>query len=245
MQTHSAGLADVPVLLRGEAAPIKSWIDQLAPARLGMAVFIIAVGTGLFGAAMGLWRAPLQALYTAIKFPLIIFLTTLGTALLNGMLAPLLGLNLRFAQSLAAVLMSFTIFALILGSFSPVMLFLIWNTPPYESGASIVPYRFVQLTQVAIIAFAGVAAHIRLLQLLAHLSGSKAIAAKILVAWLAANLFLGSQLVWILRPLIGSPGLPTQFLRPDAFKGNFYETVFYSVAALLSTNTRSEGGQNE
>lgn len=184
---------------------------------------------------MGVWRAPRQALFTALKFPLIIFLTTLGTALLNGMLAPLLGLNLRFAQSFAAVLMSFTIFALIVGSFSPLMLFLVWNTAPYQAGASTVPYRFMQLAQVSIIAFAGIAAHIRLLQLLANLGGGKAVARKILFAWLAANLFLGSQLCWVLRPLIGSPGLPTQFLRPDAFKGNFYETVFDAIAIVFST----------
>jgi hypothetical protein len=171
---------------------------------------------------------------------MIIFLTTLGTALLNGMLAPLLGLNLRLSQSLAAVLMSFTIFALIVGSFSPVMLFLIWNTPPYQPGTSTVPYNFVQLAQVAIIAFAGIAANIRLLQLLGALSGSKAVARKILFAWLAANLFLGSQLCWILRPLIGSPGLPTQFLRPDAFNGNFYETVFGAARAVFSSGQRTE-----
>lgn len=233
---HAARLADVPVLLRGEAGPIKAWIDKLQSPRLALALVIISVGTGLFGAAMGIWRAPLQAVFTAIKFPLIIFLTTLGTALLNGMLAPLLGLNLRFSQSLAAVLMSFTIFALVLGSFSPLMFFMIWNTPAFEPGVSAIPYYFVQLAQVAIIAFAGVAAHVRLWQLLQRLSGSKAVAKKILFAWLAVNLFLGSQLCWILRPLIGSPGLPTQFLRPDAFQGNFYETVFRATVALFSKN---------
>jgi hypothetical protein len=235
MQTHPASFADVPVLLRGEPGLARAWVDKLSRPHLGVAVAVIIVGTGLFGAAMGLWRAPLQALYTAIKFPLIIFLTTLGTAMLNGMLAPLLGLNLRFAQSLAAVLMSFTIFALIVGSFSPLMLFLIWNTAPYEPGASLVPYRFMQLAQVGIIAFAGIAAHIRLLQLLENLSGSKAVSRKILCAWLTVNLFLGSQLCWVLRPLIGSPGLPTQFLRPDAFKGNFYETVFDAARTVFST----------
>lgn len=234
MQTHPASFADVPVLLRGEAGPARAWVDRLSRPRLATALAVIMLGTGLFGGAMGLWRAPLQALYTAIKFPLIIFLTTLGTALLNAMLAPLLGLNLRFAQSLAAVLMSFTIFALIVGSFSPLMLFLIWNTAPYEPGASIVPYRFMQLAQVGIIAFAGIAAHVRLLQLLETLGGRKTVARKILCAWLAANLFLGSQLCWILRPLIGSPGLPTQFLRPDAFRGNFYETVFGAVRVVFS-----------
>ena len=240
MQTHSVSFADVPVLLRGEASPIRRWVDEFSVMRLGIAVLIIVAGTGLFGAAMGLWRAPWQAVFTAIKFPLIIFLTTLGTALLNGMLAPLLGLNVRFGQSLAAVLMSFVIFALIVGSFSPLMLFLIWNTAPYESGASVVPYRFMQLAQVAIIAFAGIAAHIRLLKVLEQMSGSKAIARRVLCAWLAANLFLGSQLCWILRPLIGSPGLPTQFLRADAFRGNFYETVFHAVGAVFLTNERSK-----
>ena len=62
------------------------------------------------------WRAPLQALYTAIKFPLIILLTTLGNGLLNAMLAPLLGVNLGLRQTLLAVFMSFTIAAAILGA---------------------------------------------------------------------------------------------------------------------------------
>ena len=78
------------MLLRGEPERIKHWIEKFTGARLGMALLIIVAGTGAFGAAMGFWRAPLQAVFTAIKFPLIIFLTTLGTALLNGMLAPLL-----------------------------------------------------------------------------------------------------------------------------------------------------------
>jgi LmbE family N-acetylglucosaminyl deacetylase len=41
------------------------------------------------------------------------------------------------------------------------------------------------------------------------------VAWRVISAWLAANLFLGSQLSWILRPFIGSPGLPVEFLRHD------------------------------
>src|SRR5213078_192379 len=84
-------------------------------------------------------------------------------------------------------------------------------------------HRFLHHLEHAV---AGVASNIRLLRLLRTLSGSARVARKVLFAWLAGNLFLGSQLCWILRPFIGSPGLPTQFLRADAFKGNFYETVF-------------------
>src|SRR5881396_1821163 len=87
-------LNQVPVLLRGEPAPIRSWMERREPGRLLLYLAVIVVGSGLFGAATGSWRAPLQALYTAIKFPLIILLTTLGNGLLNAMLAPLLGINL-------------------------------------------------------------------------------------------------------------------------------------------------------
>jgi hypothetical protein len=49
---------------------------------------------------MGAWRDAWQALYTGIKLSLVILLTTHGHTLLNGLLAPLLGLNLTFRQSL-------------------------------------------------------------------------------------------------------------------------------------------------
>src|ERR1700757_4684193 len=115
----SASFRQVSVILRGEPEPIDQWIRQWDAARMALYLLVIVVGTGLYGAAMGYWRAPQQALFTAIKLPLIILLTTLGTGLLNGMLAPLLGLNINFRQSLQAVLMSFMISGAILGSFSP------------------------------------------------------------------------------------------------------------------------------
>jgi hypothetical protein len=40
-------------------------------------------------------------------------------------------------------------------------------------------------------------------------------------------------LSWILRPFIGSPDLPLQFLRPDALHGNFYENVFHTFTGLF------------
>ena len=233
MGPSSISWQHLPALLRGEPRPIHRWIEQNSAARVTASVLIIVLGAGLFGAAMGCWRAPMQAVYTGIKFPLVVLLTTLGTALLNGMLAPLLGLNIRFSQAMAAVLMSFTIFALIVGSFSPLILFLLWNTPPLASSETRAAYRFIQLVQVGVIGFAGLAANLRLVQLLERLSGSKMVARKILAAWLIANLFLGSQLCWILRPFIGSPDLPVQFFREDAFRGNFYESVWYAITVTF------------
>jgi len=175
-------------------------------------------------------------LIVALKFPLIILLTTLGNALLNGMLAPLLGLNIGLRQSLLAILMSFTIASAILGSFSPLTAFVVWNAPTMSDNAqfSTRTYNFIQIMHVCIIAFAGTTANVRLVQLLKQLSGKAAIARRVLLAWLAGNLFLGSQLCWILRPFIGSPNLQVQFFRSHPLQGNFYEIVFNAIRRVLT-----------
>ena len=237
--TTNSLLSEITVLLRGEAAPISAWTEQWNGRRLAVCLAVIVGGAGLYGAAMGYWRAPQQAFYVAIKFPLIILLTTFGNALLNAMLAPLLGLNISLRQSFLAVLFSFTIASAILGSFSPLAAFLVWNAPPLSASAaelSTGTYSFIQLTHVGVIAFAGVTANLRLAQLLQHLSGNSRIARRVLLAWLAGNLLFGSQLSWIMRPFIGAPGLPVQFFRATAFKGNFYETVFHALLRLLNMN---------
>ncbi len=232
----SLDLCDVAILLRGEAEPINRWMEQWDARRAGFCLAVILAGAGLYGASMGCWRSPLQAGYVAVKFPLIILLTTLGNALLNGMLAPLLGLNLRFRQSLLAILLSFTIAAAILGAFSPVLFFLAWNLPPMTAGRETgwLTFCFLKVANVAVIAFAGVMANVRLRQLLQRLSGDAGIARRVLFAWLAGNLLLGSQLCWILRPFFGAPDLGVQFLRPHPLQGNFYETVFCALRDLLS-----------
>jgi hypothetical protein len=197
---------------------------------------VIIAGAGIYGAAMGWWRAPQQALFVAIKFPLIILLITVGNALINAMLAPLLGLNIPFRQSFLAILISFAIVAAILGSFSPLTAFVVWNAPPLSPETVAGPsYGFIKLMHVLVIAFAGVAGHVRLFQLLTKFGGSKAVAWRVLIAWLAVNLFLGSQLSWILRPFIGAPYLPVAFLRDTAFQGNFYENLFHTLRQILNS----------
>jgi hypothetical protein len=228
-------LRQVGSLLRGEVDRVRSWTERWDQSRLLLNVGVIVVGAGLYGAAMGWWRDPYQSLYVAIKLPLIILLTAVGNGLINAMLAPLLGLNIPFRQSFLVILASFAIAAAILGSFSPLLGFLIWNAPPMspdyrESGGT---YSFVMLTHVMVIAFAGVAANLRLWQLLNELGGGSRVAGRVLLAWLAGNLFLGSQLSWIFRPFIGAPGLPVQFVRENPLEGNFYEAVFRSLWHLL------------
>lgn len=229
------GPSEIGRLLRGETEIISDWTGRWVTSRFLLHLAVIILGAGLYGATMGWWRAPQQALFVAIKFPLIILLVTAGNALINGLLAPLLGLGIRFYQSFSAIVMSFTVTSAILGAFSPVMAFMIWNAPAMTSNIYTQPtYRIILLIHVAVIALAGTTGNIRLLQLLVLWSGSRAIAMRVLAAWLTGNLFLGTQLTWILRPFIGSPNLPVAFLRGDAFHGNFYETIFRSFQQIFT-----------
>lgn len=232
LQQNSVSLG---ALLRGEVAALTAWTADWRATHFARDVTLIVAGAGLFGAALGCWRDPWQALFAGIKLPLILLLTATGNALLNVMLAPLLGLRIAFRQSFLAIFASFALAAAILGAFSPLAGFVIWNAPPLTEGANnSTTHAAILLMLVAVVAFAGIAANVRLLQLLRSLAGGRAGAVRVLFAWLVANLFFGSQLSWILRPFIGSPNLPVEFLRAQAFHGNFFETVFSSTVGLFN-----------
>ncbi len=229
-------LNQASMLLRAEPAPLQNWVARPQQERVLFCVSAIAVGAGCYGAAMGCWRNELQAFYTGIKLPLVILLTTLGNGLLNGMLAPLLGLNLSFRQSMMTVLMTFAATSVMLGAFSPLAAFVIWNLPPCTSATQLSSpeYGLQQLVHVGFVAFAGVTGNLCLVPLLRLWTGSATVTYKVLLTWLAVNLLLGSQISWVLRPFIWDPARPVEFIGPEYFRGSFYETVFEAARHSLS-----------
>jgi hypothetical protein len=222
-------------LLRGDPVILRNCIEQPWRRLFPICIALIIGGAGIYGAAMGWWRCGMQALYTGIKIPLVILLTTLLNSLLNAILAPLLGLNLSYRQSFAIILMTFTIASVLLATFAPIAFFVVWNTPPLHDCTRLVSpeYGFLQLCHVAFIAFAGVTGNVRLLPLLEAWAGGRMIGRKVLLAWLAGNLFLGSQICWVLRPFIWDPARPVEFVGREAFRGSFYETVFEALRRLV------------
>ncbi|CAN5385501.1 hypothetical protein BH20VER3_BH20VER3_09130 [soil metagenome] len=220
-------------LLRGDADEISAWLAEPGIRWDVTCILVILLGSGLYGFTVGLWRAPLQSLYTALKFPLLILLTCAGNALLNGILAQLLGSGLSFRQTSRAILMSFALTGLILGALSPISFFVLYNTPPLSSSATVLGHSITLLTHVFFIAGAGIIANRRLYRLLEKMSGHRRTARTVLFSWLGGNFLLGSQLAWVLRPFIGSPGLAIEFLRDDPLRGNFYEAVGRALRHLF------------
>jgi hypothetical protein len=227
-------IKQVKALLRGDTDFIVYSLVRPSFRWLSWYCLIISIGSGVYGSTLGLWRAPLQSFYAAIKFPLVIFLTCTANGVVNGMLAQLLGSGLSFKQTALAILMSFAIAATILGGFAPITLFVWFNTPPLESKGAILGHSVMLLIHVLAIALAGLIATWRLLGLLRKMSGLGRTAGAVLFSWLAGNFFLGAQLAWTLRPFVGSPHLPVRFFRDDPLRGNFYEAVWRALRHLFS-----------
>ena len=93
MLTPALNTAPFVRFLRADSVVLHGWMTRQGRSMVWTSLAFILVGSGLYGAVIGSWWTPLQAVYAAIKLPLLILLTTLGNGLLNGMLAPLLGLR--------------------------------------------------------------------------------------------------------------------------------------------------------
>ena len=219
-------------LCLGRTDEIAVMIEDRSPRWSLFLVLVILVGCGAYGVSVGLWRSPLQSAYTALKIPLLIFLTCGANALLNGLLAQLIGSGLGFRHASAAILLSFALASCLLAAFAPLTLFSLLNTPPLASVDAGAGHSLTLLTHVALIAYAGIMANARLLALLRRFATTRRAATTTLLAWLGGNLLLGAQLAWVLRPFIGSPGLPVEFLRADPLRGNFFEAVWGALQRL-------------
>lgn len=213
-------------LFRGTPLAAREWIGQRTSAGILEPLLLIAVGGGLYGAALGAWRAPLLAVYAAIKLPLLLTATAATDALLNGLWARWLGLELTLGQSLRAVLLTFGFASVVLGAFAPIVLFFDLTLPPPTARDAWTGHDVLGLAHVAAVACAGSVAVVRQHRWIRELHPGAPAAGRVVVLWLAINLFVGAQLSWNLRPWFGSPGMRVEFLRDHPFDGTFYESVF-------------------
>ena len=231
-------LADFPLtaLLAGRSAEIIEWQQRTAPRRAVLVCLtIIALGVGCYGFSVGVWRGLAMGSFVAVKLPLVIMLTLACNGLLNGLLSAVLGTGLGFRQTLQAMLLSYTVFALITGALAPVIVFLDWCAPSLRvvTEESRWWHNLMLVLHTLLIAYAGLLSHVKLLGLVITWAHDRRAAVKAFFAWTLGNLFVGAQMAWVLRPYFVSPGLEVAFLRPDPMRGNFYETVGMSIARLL------------
>lgn len=212
--------------------PAADWLDFPTSGRVLRVALTAFAGLAIYGFSVGYWRDPLMGAYVAVKLPLLILLTLVCNGLLNGLLGLLLGTGLDFRQSLLALLSSFALAALILGSLAPVTFFLAWNAPSASSPNAATAHSAYLVTHTVLIGFAGITANLHLHRLLAVRAPTPAAANATLLAWLGGNGFLGAQFSWILRPFFGTPQLKVEFIREHPLRGNFYQSVWQATEKI-------------
>jgi hypothetical protein len=92
-------------------------------------------------------------------------------------------------------------------------------------------YNFIKLLHVLVFAYAGIVGVVFLFRSFRTLARETAARGPLLVVWLLLYGFVGTQLAWILRPFIFSPGMPFEVFRERS--GNFYESVWNALMRLV------------
>ena len=200
----------------------------------------IFIGSACYGAAFGCWRSGTQAVYSAIKFPVLIVAITLVTAVINTMLALVQGCRLSLQKTITCMSVAFATTSLLLGALSPVAAYLSLQCPASGRGTRAMPtYHALLLIHTAIIGMCGIVGNIRLYHLLCRVAPSRQVAERVLATWIIICAFIGCELSWISSPFLARPDLEIPFFNPNAFKSNFFEYSWNAATNLLTPNTEN------
>ncbi len=204
-----------------------------SPRVLASCLVCLLIGSAVFGAAFGIWRAPLQAGMSAVKMPLLMLSTTAFSALINALMAQTLGARLSFRQTLACMLLAFAVTSAVLASLAPIDAFFAWQMPGPETPEAMVSYRTILVMNTAVVGAAGMLGNLHLYRVLAALTGSRRMAARVLTAWILATGLVGCELSWVMSPFLCRPDKALHILNPNAFDNNFFEYLFQTITGHL------------
>ena len=185
-------------------------------------LFALVAGGAVYGLALGAYSGSFRfASYVALKIPLLIALST--ALALPAFLAVCAAAGLRddLPLALRSIAHGQATFALILGAFAPVTAFLVL------SGAS---YPQCVAQAGAVFLAAALCAQITLRRHDAPLHARHPRYRDARLVFGVCHALVSIQLAWLLRPFVGDPGQPVQFLRDDPF-GNAFVAAFRAVIA--------------
>jgi hypothetical protein len=173
-----------------------------------------------YGAVMGSFGGMAwQAVYSAVKVPLLLS-ATVGLSLPSFfILNTLLGLRDDFPSALRAVIASQAGLTVILVALAPLTAF--W----YASSAG---YQEAILFNGAMFGVASAGAQVLLRRAYRPLVARHPRHRAMFRAWLVLYVFVGIQMGWVLRPFIGNPAGPVEFFRREA-----WDNAYVIVARMI------------
>ncbi|HEX6812542.1 MAG TPA: hypothetical protein VF384_13030 [Planctomycetota bacterium] len=182
-------------------------------------------GGALHGLALGASSGePALAVYSAIKVPLLLLCSCLVTLPNFYVLHALLGLSADFAAACRGLWAAQAALAIALGAFAPVVVFVFAST---NDGYLLTLLDGLLFALAAVVGQVVLARHYR--PLLARDRRHRVT----LASWAVLYVFFAVQLAWVLRPFLGTPGYPVEFLRSNALEQNAYVVLIEHFARLL------------
>jgi hypothetical protein len=186
---------------------------------------LAVLGASLYGAVMGAYGLrPLQALYSSVKVPLLLAVSTCLCLPNFFVVNTLLGLREDLAAAFRAVLTAQGTVSLTLAGLAPL------TAVHYVSTES---YPVAILANGVAFLVASACGQVTLARHYAPLIERNPRHRLARGAWLVLYVFVAVQMAWILRPFVGEPELATQFFRRGAW-GNAYVEVASLVWRTLS-----------
>jgi hypothetical protein len=256
-------------ILRGDATRMSLLAEgqiNIPIGGLSVAIILLGVLYGLCMGSFGMIRTAgetyLQLISSAIKIPMLFFLTLLVTFPSLYVFNALIGTRLSVIAALRLLIAALGVMMAVLASLGPIVVFFALSTKSYS---------FMVLLNVIMASIAGLLGLGFLLRTLDRLvfvqegmgylnSGAKSqsnqykevegkkpdpIAAfdrigkfttykakSVCRVWTIVFALVGAQMSWVLRPLIGCPNLPFELFRER--ESNFFAAVFQALIKLLS-----------
>lgn len=181
---------------------------------------MVCAGGFVYGLVMGSYAGrSLQALYSGIKVPMLLGISSVICLPSFYVILSLLGLRRDFAAAFRGILAAQATLALCLAALAPVTAVIYLSIDNYQLATMSNGIQFALATIGGQSTFNQhyrplIRAHAR------HLLGKW--------AWTVVYVFVAIQMAWVLRPFIGTPGLPPAFFREDAWS-NAYVAVTRTV----------------
>jgi hypothetical protein len=192
------------------------------------AILLICVFGIAYGALMGCffdeesWPRALQAVYSAVKVPLLLILTFTLALPSFYVLNMLVGLAGDFPVAIRALLATQAGLTVILASFAPFTGLFYLSTTHYDAAI---------LFNGLMFGAASLAAQRLLKRAYAPLIARDPRHRTMVRVWIVLYAFIGIQMGWVLRPFVGRPGSETTFFRAGAW-GNAYVEVWTKAAEV-------------
>ena len=163
-----------------------------------------------------------QVFYSAVKVPLLLFLTFAISLPSFYVINMLLGLGQDFRLAVRALVATQAGIAIVLASFSPYTLFWYATSSRYDSAI------FVNAVMFGCASFAGQWLMRRNYRILIERNPMHRY---LLWAWILVYALVGIQMGWILRPFIGALNSETVFIRVEEWT-NAYVVVFELITRI-------------